>query len=69
MTDTGISQDFYEEDEPLEDVLAAFDRGQQGVTRPPVIVETCGLAAPEASTFSRQVGVSLGSAAQREGRP
>ncbi len=27
--------DFYEDDEPIEDVIAAFDAGEKGVTRPP----------------------------------
>ncbi len=31
MTDTG---DFYEDDEPIEDIIAAFDGGEKGVTEP-----------------------------------
>lgn len=27
-----LDDDFYEEDEPLEDVIAAFDRGEKGLT-------------------------------------
>lgn len=27
--------DFYEDDEPIEEVLAAFERGEKGVTRRP----------------------------------
>jgi hypothetical protein len=33
--DRKLSGDFYEEDEPLVDVLAAFDRGEKSVTAPP----------------------------------
>lgn len=28
--------DFYEDDEPLEDVLAAWERGVKGATAPPI---------------------------------
>lgn len=35
MTDTTGMDDFYEEDEPLEKIVAAFERGEKGVTRPP----------------------------------
>lgn len=31
-----MASDFYEEDEPIEDVLAAWERGPHGVTAPPV---------------------------------
>lgn len=30
--------DFYEDDEPLEDVLNAYDTGEKGVTAPPSAV-------------------------------
>jgi|GEM_PF-4862528 len=33
--DIATTEDFYEDDEPLDDVLAAFDRGAKGVTAPP----------------------------------
>ena len=36
--DVGVGDmrnDFYEDDEPVEDVLAAFEAGEEGVTAPP----------------------------------
>lgn len=35
----GPGEDFYEDDEPLEDVLAAYERGIKGVTARPVALE------------------------------
>lgn len=32
-----MTDNFYEDDEPVEEVVAAFERGQQDVTRPPTI--------------------------------
>jgi hypothetical protein len=29
------SDDFYEDDEPLEEIVAAFERGEKGLTAPP----------------------------------
>jgi hypothetical protein len=29
------SDDFYEDDEPVEEIMAAFERGEKGVTAPP----------------------------------
>lgn len=40
--------DFYEDDEPVEDVFAAFDRGAKDVTRPPGLGQTHHLALPGA---------------------
>lgn len=37
-------EDFYEDDEPLEDVLAAYERGIKGVTARPSRIE---LSAPD----------------------
>jgi hypothetical protein len=35
-TDSGsFDSDFYEEDEPIEEILAIFERGVKGVTAPP----------------------------------
>lgn len=34
--------DFYEDDEPIEDVLAAFDAGEKGLTAPPIGVVLTG---------------------------
>jgi hypothetical protein len=42
-------EDFYEDDEPLEKIVAAFEHGEHGVTAPPVCVDTHGLA-PERNT-------------------
>jgi hypothetical protein len=36
-------EDFYEDDEPLEKIVSAFERGEHGVTAPPVSVDTGGL--------------------------
>lgn len=30
-----MADDFYKEDEPLEDVIAAFERGEKVLTAPP----------------------------------
>lgn len=38
--------DFYEPDEPVADVQAAFDAGEKGLTGPPT-TETCGVATVE----------------------
>jgi hypothetical protein len=35
-------EDFYEEDEPLEEVLAAYERGIKGVTARPAVLELSG---------------------------
>lgn len=47
-------EDFFEEDEPLEKVLAAFRDGEKFVTsRPLVSLETHGLAAERPGTAAR----------------
>jgi hypothetical protein len=35
MTDMTSGSDFYEEDEPVEKIIAAFERGEKGVTARP----------------------------------
>lgn len=53
-------EDFYEEDEPLEKILSAFDNGVKGITAPPVRLELSGpdyQHAPTSRTCS--VGVSV----------
>lgn len=35
MIDMSVDGDFYEDDEPVEDVVAAFNAGPHGVTGPP----------------------------------
>jgi hypothetical protein len=35
MTDMTPSSEFYEEDEPVEAIVAAFERGERGVTARP----------------------------------
>lgn len=35
VTKTGKRNDFFEEDEPIEDVLAAFEAGEKVQTEPP----------------------------------
>jgi hypothetical protein len=30
-----VAEVFYEEDEPVEDVIAAFEAGEKGLTEPP----------------------------------
>ena len=37
MPGTNESDDFYEEDEPVEDVAAAFEAGPHGLTAPPLV--------------------------------
>lgn len=36
MTETGSGSGFYEEDEPVEKIVAIFEAGAKGVTAPPV---------------------------------
>jgi hypothetical protein len=36
MTETGSGSGFYEEDEPVEKIVASFEAGAKGVTAPPV---------------------------------
>ncbi len=45
-------EDFYEDDEPLEKIVAAFERGERGVTAPPVCIDTGGLT-PERHTATQ----------------
>jgi hypothetical protein len=59
MSDMGTPEGFYEEDEPLQDVIAAFERGEQGVTRPPVMIDTAGLAAPDPGTTTFPAKISV----------
>lgn len=40
-------EDFYENDEPVEDVIAAFHAGAKGVTARPLIFDVAGAALPE----------------------
>lgn len=35
MSNDAEDNEFYEEDEPLEDVVLAFEQGERGVTGPP----------------------------------
>jgi hypothetical protein len=53
-------EDFYEDDEPLEKVIAAFEHGHHGVTVPPITIDTLGLGAP-VSTATQPATVKLGS--------
>ncbi len=55
-------EDFYEEDEPLEKIVAAFEHGEHGVTAPPVSVDTHGLGSPRRPTATRLAVVTLGPA-------
>lgn len=41
-------EDFYEDDEPLGDVLAAYERGIKGVTARPLTLE---MSSPDALVF------------------
>ena len=59
MVDTGASEGFYEEDQPVADVVAAFEGGEQGLTRPPIVLDTAGLAAPDTYTSTYQAKVSV----------
>lgn len=58
-------EDFYEEDEPLEKIKAAFASGLKGVTRRPAIVEISGpvQALPNSQTPPAHVTMT-GSAAK-----
>lgn len=59
MADMSTPEGFYEEDEPIEDVISAFERGEHGITRPPVIIDTAGLAAPEPGTTTFPASLSV----------
>jgi hypothetical protein len=59
MSDMGMPEGFYEDDEPVDDVIAAFERGEHGVTRRPVVIETAGLAAPEPGTTTFPANLSV----------
>lgn len=59
MTDMGMPYEFYEDDEPIEELLSAYEDGEHGVTRPPVLVETSGLAVQGSRTFTYQAKVSV----------
>jgi hypothetical protein len=53
-------ENFYEDDEPLEKVIAAFEHGQHGVTAPPITIDTLGLGAT-VSTATQPATVKLSS--------
>jgi hypothetical protein len=45
------ADDFYEDDEPVEDIIAAFEAGEKFVTTPPVVtLDTHGLTVPTTSS-------------------
>ena len=46
----------FEDDEPLEDVVAAFERGQKGITAPPVTGWKC----PHLTITASAPGILLG---------
>jgi hypothetical protein len=53
-------EDFYEDDEPLEKIIAAFEHGEKFVTaRPAVTLDTRGLASGGPATSSEHVAVKL----------
>lgn len=51
-------EDFYEDDEPLEKVVAAFEHGHHGVTAPPITIDTHGLGT-RVSTATQPATVEL----------
>lgn len=63
-SDSGFNEDedFYEDDEPLEKIVSAFEHGEHGVTAPPVSVDTGGLG-QERHTATQPGIVTLHSAA------
>ena len=54
-------EDFYEDDEPVEKVMAAFERGRHGITTPPITIEidTRGLGVPPVSTATQPAAVKI----------
>jgi hypothetical protein len=48
--------DFFEEDEPVEKVLRAFENGVKGVTAPPVASFTFTFVLPKDTRHTYQVG-------------
>jgi hypothetical protein len=55
-------EDFYEDDEPVESVAAAYERGEKFVTAPPaVVLDTGGLAYSVAQTGGVHIAVTLNS--------
>ena len=69
MADMGMPGGYFEDDEPVEDVISAYELGEHGVTRPPVLIDTAGLAAPAAGTTTYQARISVRPAAIRPIRP
>ena len=60
MIRMGGPGDFYEDDEPLKDVLTYFEQGEHGVTQPPVVIDTVGLVAPGPCTTTYRARLSVG---------
>ncbi len=50
------SGDFYEDDQPIEDVLRAFEDGERGITAAPVRSFLFTIVVPQVVTASYQVG-------------
>lgn len=52
-------EDFYEDDEPVEKVIAAFEQGEKFVTARPVTLEITGPVQPAPSSRRWPVRISL----------
>ena len=59
MSDVTEPCDFYEDDEPVEDIITYFEQGDHGVTQPSVVLDTLGLAVPDSSTATYPASVSV----------
>jgi len=66
----GVDDDetFYEDDEPLEKIMAAFEQGEHGMTGPVVSIDTHGLAV-ERITATQPGIVTLASVATEPVHP
>jgi hypothetical protein len=65
---SGGDEDFYEDDEPLEKIVAAFEHGEHGVTAPSIHLDTHGLT-PERHTSTQPGIVTLHAASVEPLRP
>jgi hypothetical protein len=54
-----VDEDFYEDDEPVEQIMAAFSHGESFVTTRPVTVELTGPALPTPTSWRWPVRIVL----------
>jgi hypothetical protein len=59
ITGFDADEDFYEDDEPVEDIMTAFSRGERFVTARPVTVELVGPTHLTPSSWRWPVRISV----------